>query len=41
MNQLLWYFSELERKKCYSLPDGQPNWDEHADSCTKWRSFAK
>lgn len=41
MNQLLWYFAELERKRCYSLPNGLPNWDEHADSCTKWRSFAK
>ncbi|XP_034250296.1 transient-receptor-potential-like protein [Thrips palmi] len=40
MNQLLWYFAELERRRCFSLPDGRANWEEHADSCTKWRSFA-
>ncbi|KAK5643799.1 hypothetical protein RI129_007644 [Pyrocoelia pectoralis] len=40
LNQLLWYFSDLERKKCYSLPNGGPDWDNQSDSCMKWRSFA-
>ncbi|BES91487.1 transient receptor [Nesidiocoris tenuis] len=39
LNQLLWYFAELERRKCYSLPGGLPDWDNHGDSCSKWRSF--
>nr|XP_014288104.1 transient-receptor-potential-like protein isoform X2 [Halyomorpha halys] len=39
LNQLLWYFAELERRKCYSLPGGLPDWDNKGDSCTKWRSF--
>ncbi|KAL1114776.1 hypothetical protein AAG570_007600 [Ranatra chinensis] len=39
LNQLLWYFAELERRKCYSLPGGQPDWDNKGDSCQKWRSF--
>ncbi|XP_054261415.1 transient-receptor-potential-like protein [Macrosteles quadrilineatus] len=39
LNQLLWYFAELERRKCYSLPGEMADWDNHGDSCTKWRSF--
>ncbi|RZF48962.1 hypothetical protein LSTR_LSTR003038 [Laodelphax striatellus] len=39
LNQLLWYFAELERQKCYSLPGGLPDWDNKSDSCMKWRSF--
>ncbi|KAF5272565.1 hypothetical protein FQR65_LT04904 [Abscondita terminalis] len=40
LNQLLWYFSDLERKKCYVLPNGEPDWENQGDSCMKWRSFA-
>ena len=25
MNQLLWYYADLEYEKCYSLPGGQQN----------------
>uniref|UniRef100_A0A1B6EER2 Transient receptor ion channel domain-containing protein n=1 Tax=Clastoptera arizonana TaxID=38151 RepID=A0A1B6EER2_9HEMI len=39
LNQLLWYFAELERRKCYSLPGEMPDWEHNGDSCTKWRSF--
>lgn len=36
LNQLLWYFAELERKKCYSgIAD--PTWDAASDSCMRWR----
>ncbi|KAI5741506.1 hypothetical protein M8J76_014316 [Diaphorina citri] len=47
LNQLLWYFTELERKDCYSTmsstgalnPSEDPNWEEHDAACSKWRSF--
>lgn len=39
LNQLLWYFAEMERKKCYHLPGGLPDWDNFGDSCMKWRYF--
>ncbi|XP_038218984.1 transient-receptor-potential-like protein isoform X2 [Zerene cesonia] len=39
LNQLLWYFADLEKQKCYILPGGLPDWDNAGDSCTKWRSF--
>lgn len=41
LNQLLWYFAHLERDKCYHLPDGEADWANQADSCMKWRRFAK
>lgn len=41
LNQLLWYFADLERKKCYVLPGGLPDWTHAGDSCMKWRSFGK
>ncbi|XP_044254648.1 transient-receptor-potential-like protein [Tribolium madens] len=40
LNQLLWYFSDLEKKKCYHLPSGEADFDNAADSCMKWRRFA-
>ncbi|CAG9767036.1 unnamed protein product [Ceutorhynchus assimilis] len=40
LNQLLWYFSDLEKQKCYHLPNGEPDFDNAADSCMKWRRFA-
>ena len=27
LNQLLWYYADLGRQKCYCLPDGLPDWD--------------
>lgn len=41
LNQLLWYFADLEKSKCYVLPDGEADWTGHADSCMKWRRFGK
>ncbi|XP_057659520.1 transient-receptor-potential-like protein isoform X1 [Diorhabda carinulata] len=40
LNQLLWYFSDLEKQKCYHLPNGEPDFDGASDSCMKWRRFA-
>jgi hypothetical protein len=41
LNQLLWYFSDLEKKKCFVLPGGLPDWNKNSEACTKWRRFAK
>lgn len=41
LNQLLWYFANLENQKCYSLPGGIADWDKEGDACMKWRRFAK
>ncbi|XP_070163013.1 transient-receptor-potential-like protein isoform X1 [Polyergus mexicanus] len=39
LNQLLWYFTELERNKCYSgMLD--PSWDAGSDACLRWRRFS-
>ncbi|XP_036148851.1 transient-receptor-potential-like protein [Monomorium pharaonis] len=39
LNQLLWYFAELERQKCYSgISD--PSWDTGSDACLRWRRFS-
>ena len=27
LNQLLWYYADLEKQKCYSLEGGFPDWD--------------
>ncbi|KAG5683126.1 hypothetical protein PVAND_012426 [Polypedilum vanderplanki] len=39
LNQLLWYYADLEKAKCYSLPGGLPDWDNQGDACMKWRRF--
>ncbi|KAK1130897.1 hypothetical protein K0M31_017201 [Melipona bicolor] len=39
LNQLLWYFAELERRKCYS-GIGDPSWDPASESCLRWRRFS-
>ncbi|XP_065082989.1 transient-receptor-potential-like protein [Ochlerotatus camptorhynchus] len=39
LNQLLWYFADLEKVKCYSLKGGLPDWDNQGDACMKWRRF--
>lgn len=36
LNQLLWYFAELEKQKCYRNFDS-PDWDSGEDSCIRWR----
>ena len=41
LNQLLWYYSDLEKEKCYSTPDGLPDWKSQEDACIKWRRFNK
>ncbi|XP_053984630.1 transient-receptor-potential-like protein isoform X1 [Hylaeus volcanicus] len=39
LNQLLWYFAELERRKCYT-GFGSPSWDAASESCLRWRRFS-
>ncbi|XP_015184673.1 PREDICTED: transient-receptor-potential-like protein isoform X2 [Polistes dominula] len=39
LNQLLWYFAELERKRCYS-DFADPSWDSTSDVCIRWRRFS-
>lgn len=39
LNQLLWYFAELEKRKCY-IDIGGPDWDAASDSCIRWRRFS-
>uniref|UniRef100_A0A2S2PPL4 Transient-receptor-potential-like protein n=1 Tax=Schizaphis graminum TaxID=13262 RepID=A0A2S2PPL4_SCHGA len=34
LNQLMWYFADLERKKCYSLIEAGSG-----ESCSKWKNF--
>lgn len=38
LNQLMWYFADLERRKCYSLED---NASAGIESCSKWKNFGK
>ncbi|XP_060530179.1 transient receptor potential protein [Cylas formicarius] len=40
LNQLLWYYAELEKKKCYHLPNGLPDFDNNDKACTIWRRYA-
>ncbi|XP_075234535.1 transient receptor potential [Lycorma delicatula] len=39
LNQLLWYYSDLERAKCYHLPGGLPDFDNQDRACSVWRRF--
>ncbi|CAG2065470.1 unnamed protein product [Timema podura] len=41
LNQLLGYFADLERVRCYHLPGGIPDWENNGDACMKWRRFGK
>lgn len=41
MNQLLWYYADLERKKCYHLNEDYADFDGQDKACTTWRRFAK
>lgn len=38
LNQLMWYFADLERQKCYSLEE---NVSTGFESCSKWKNFGK
>lgn len=41
LNQLLWYYAELEKNKCYHTPDGLPDFDMNEKACAIWRRYAK
>ncbi|KAK7083512.1 hypothetical protein SK128_014326 [Halocaridina rubra] len=40
LNQLMWYYAELEMQKCYHLPGGMPDYDGEEQACFIWRRFA-
>ncbi|XP_062537580.1 transient receptor potential protein [Armigeres subalbatus] len=40
LNQLLWYYAVLEKNKCYHLPSGLPDFENHEKACGIWRRFA-
>lgn len=40
LNQLMWYYAELEKDKCYHLPNGLPDFDGQERACTIWRRYA-
>uniref|UniRef100_A0A146KZM0 Transient receptor potential protein n=6 Tax=Lygus hesperus TaxID=30085 RepID=A0A146KZM0_LYGHE len=39
LNQLLWYYSELEKNRCYHLPSGEADFDNQERACQLWRRF--
>ncbi|XP_054721282.1 transient receptor potential protein-like [Uloborus diversus] len=39
MNQLLWYYADIDKELCYSGPNGEENPD-YEQSCLIWRRFA-
>lgn len=41
LNQLLWYYADMEKNKCYHLPSGLPDFDNNDKACTIWRRYAK
>lgn len=41
LNQLLWYFADLEKQKCYHKPSGLADWEDAGNACMKWRRFGK
>ncbi|KAL0829971.1 hypothetical protein ABMA28_003435 [Loxostege sticticalis] len=40
LNQLMWYYAELEKNKCYHTPNGMPDFDTQERACTIWRRYA-
>ncbi|XP_036147201.1 transient receptor potential protein isoform X2 [Monomorium pharaonis] len=40
MNQLLWYYADLEKRKCYHESDELPDFDDQEKACSIWRRFA-
>lgn len=41
LNQLMWYYAELEKNKCYHSANGVPDFDNQERACTIWRRYAK
>lgn len=41
LNQLLWYYADLEKKKCYHFHSDIPDFDNNEKACGIWRRFAK
>lgn len=41
LNQLLWYYADLESKKCYHNNSDVPDFDTEDKACSTWRRFAK
>ena len=41
MNQLMWYYADLEKKKCYHAHNDIPDFDNQEKACATWRRFAK
>jgi len=41
MNQLMWYYADLEKRKCYHASDELPDFDNQEKACSIWRRFAK
>lgn len=37
LNQLLWYYADLEKQACYEPKSGKSD----LDACIVWRRFAK
>lgn len=40
LNQLLWYYAELEKEQCFHLPSGLPDFENHDKECTIWRRYS-
>ncbi|XP_031369378.1 transient receptor potential protein isoform X2 [Apis dorsata] len=42
MNQLMWYYADLEKQKCYNIKDfpDLPDFDNQEKACSIWRRFA-
>lgn len=41
LNQLLWYYAELEQKKCFHLHRDVTDFDDQEKACTIWRRFSR
>lgn len=41
LNQLLWYYADLEKRKCYHFHSDIPDFDNNEKACGIWRRFAK
>ncbi|EGI64238.1 Transient receptor potential protein [Acromyrmex echinatior] len=39
MNQLMWYYADLEKRKCYHVSDELPDFDNQEKACSIWRRF--
>lgn len=40
LNQLLWYYADLEKHKCYHNGSEEPDFEQAEKSCAVWRRFA-